>query len=447
MLAQEIIRKKRDGGPVDRAEIDFMVRGITDGSITEGQVAAMTMAIFFSGLSSEERVGLTLAMRDSGSVMDWPDVDRPIVDKHSTGGIGDNVTLVLAPALAACGAGVPSIAGRGLGHTGGTIDKLEAIPGFDPFPAPDTFRRLIADVGCAMIGQTDEIAPADRRMYAIRDITATADTLDLITPSILSKKLAEGLNALVLDVKCGTGAFMQTREDAIRLAEALVEVANSAGCQTVAYVTDMNQPLASAAGNAVEILNAIQFLTGDHADPRLLTLTLRLGGELLSMTGISRSLAEGEAMIAQSFSSGAAAVSFARMVVAQGGPSDLLERPHAHLAQADIVVPVLAETSGTIIGCDARAIGLAVIELGGGRRVASDRIDHSVGYIGLAEIGASVGAATPIGYVHARNADDADRAADALRAAYTIGSADVPENDLIGRRIDARSLKAMGASQ
>lgn len=447
MLAQEIIRKKRDGGNLDRSEIDFLVRGVAGGSITEGQVAAMAMAIFFRGLSGEERVGLTLAMRDSGSVMDWTDVDRPIVDKHSTGGIGDNVTLVLAPALAACGAGVPTIAGRGLGHTGGTIDKLGAIPGFDPFPTIDTFRRLLTEIGCAMIGQTDEIAPADRRMYAIRDISATADTLDLITPSILSKKLAEGLDALVLDVKFGTGAFMQSREEGIRLAEALVEVANSAGCETVAYVTDMNQPLASAAGNAIEVLNAIQFLTGEHADPRLLAVTLRLGGELLCLTGISASLEQGEAMIANSFSSGTATESFARMVAAQGGPSDLVEKPHAHLSQASVIMPVLAEDSGNVIACDARAIGLAVIELGGGRRTASDTIDHSVGYTGLTQIGASIEATTPIGFVHARSLNEADRAAAALRAAYTLGTGDHEEIDLIGTRIDARSLSDARVSQ
>lgn len=440
MLSQELIRKKRDGGELDRSEIDFVVRGITDGSIGEGQIAAMAMAVFFRGLSQPERVGLTLAMRDSGRVMDWQDVDRPIVDKHSTGGIGDNVSLVLAPALAACGLGVPMISGRGLGHTGGTLDKLEAIPGFDPFPTPDRFRRQIAELGCAMIGQTDEIAPADRRLYAIRDVSGTVETLDLITASILSKKLAEGLDALVLDVKCGTGAFMPTREEATRLAEALVAVANGAGCETVAYITDMNQPLASAAGNGVETLNAIRLLKGEHADPRLLAVTRRLGGELLSLVGPAGSPVEGEALIADSIASGAAADTFGRMVAAQGGPTDLVENPCVHLSQADVVVPVLAESRGCIVACDARAIGLAAIELGGGRRATSDTIDHSVGFTGLAEIGTIVEPQTPIGHVHARSAGDADRAAAALRAAYTLGTGDPQAGDLIGTRIDAGSL-------
>lgn len=447
MLSQELIRKKRDGGELDRAEIDFVVRGIADGSLGEGQIAAMAMAVFFRGLSQPERVGLTLAMRDSGRVMDWQDIDRPIVDKHSTGGIGDNVSLVLAPALAACGLGVPTICGRGLGHTGGTLDKLQAIPGFDPFPAADRFHRQIADLGCAMVGQTDEIAPADRRLYAIRDVSGTVESLDLITASILSKKLAEGLDALVIDVKCGSGAFMQTRQEATRLAEALVSVATGAGCKAVAYITDMNQPLASAAGNVVEVRNAIRLLKGEQADPRLLALTLRLGGELLSLVGIASSPADGETLIADSIGSGAAADIFGRMVSAQGGPTDLMDNPSAHLSQAGIVEPVLAETGGSIVACDARAIGLAVIELGGGRRMTSDTIDHSVGFSGLAEIGAVVEPATPIGYVHARSSDAAKRAAAALRAAYSLGTDDPQVDELIGARIDAESPSALKDNQ
>lgn len=437
MLTKEIIRKKRDGASMNRAEIDFMINGITDGSVTGEQAAAMAMAIFFRGLTVEERVGLTIAMRDSGSVMDWRGVDRPIVDKHSTGGVGDNVTLVLAPALAACGAAIPTIAGRGLGHTGGTIDKLESIPGFDPFPSLDRFRQQIRDIGCAMVGQTDQIAPADRRLYAIRDITATVETLDLITPSILSKKLAEGLDALILDVKWGTGAFMQKWEDALCLAKALTEDANAAGCKTVACLTDMNQPLASAAGNSVEVSNAIEMLNGDSTDNRLFALSVRLGGELLFLAGIADSPLEGERKVSESVSSGAAAELFARTVKAQGGPADIVERPKAHLPQADVVLPVLAGTDGRVIACDARAIGMAVIGLGGGRRIASEQIDHSVGFSQLIEIGAAVEPTTPIGFVHARSTNDAENAAAALRNAYTLGE-DTPQiTELIGTRIDA----------
>ena len=287
MLPQEIIRKKRDGGTLTTEEIGFIVRGLTDGSVTEGQVAAFAMAVFFQGMEVAERIALTLAMRDSGEVLDWPGLDGPVLDKHSTGGVGDNVSLMLAPALAACGAFVPMISGRGLGHTGGTLDKLDSIPGYRTRPDAGTFRRVTRAVGCAIIGQTADIAPADKRFYAIRDVTATVESIDLITASILSKKLAAGLDALVLDVKCGSGAFMATQGDARALAESLVQVANGAGCRTSALITDMNQPLASAAGNALEVANAANFLTGDAIDPRLWQVTVAQGGELLMLGGLA----------------------------------------------------------------------------------------------------------------------------------------------------------------
>ena len=267
MLPQEVIRKKRDRQPLEPEEVAFMVAGLTDGSVTEGQVAALAMAVFFNGMSIDERVALTLAMRDSGTVLDWSDIERPILDKHSTGGVGDNVSLMLAPALAACGAGVPMISGRGLGHTGGTLDKLDSIPGYTTQPGNDLLRATVRQCGCAIIGQTADLAPADKRFYAIRDVTATVESIDLITASILSKKLAAGLGALVMDVKVGNGAFMNTLDDAVGLAESLVSVANGAGLPTTALITDMNGPLASAAGNAVEVANAIDFLTGPASGP------------------------------------------------------------------------------------------------------------------------------------------------------------------------------------
>ena len=314
MLAQEVIARKRDGGALSAEEIRFMVDGLTAETISEGQVAAFAMAVFFRGLALDERVALTLAMRDSGRVLDW-DLPGPVVDKHSTGGVGDNVSLMLAPALAACGAYVPMISGRGLGHTGGTLDKFDAIPGYRTQPDLATLRRVVAEVGCAIIGQTDDIAPADRRFYGIRDVTATVESLDLITASILSKKLAAGLDALVLDVKAGTGAFMATVEQAGALARALVEVANGAGCPTRALVTDMNEPLASAAGNALEVANAARFLRGEAIDGRLWDVTLALGGELLAQAGIAADVADGVDRMQIAFESGAAAERFRRAVV------------------------------------------------------------------------------------------------------------------------------------
>ena len=422
MLPQEIIRKKRDGGTLTAEEIGFIVRGLTDGSVTEGQVAAFAMAVFFQGMEVSERIALTLAMRDSGEVLDWPGLDGPVLDKHSTGGVGDNVSLMLAPALAACGAFVPMISGRGLGHTGGTLDKLDSIPGYRTRPDARTFRRVTREVGCAIIGQTADIAPADKRFYAIRDVTATVESIDLITASILSKKLAAGLDALVLDVKCGSGAFMATPREARALAESLVKVANGAGCRTSALITDMNQPLASAAGNALEVANAANFLTGDAIDPRLWQVTVAQGGELLMLGGLAATAEAGGAQITQAFRSGRAAEVFGRMVAALGGPADFLERHGEHLPAAPVVREVAPAAPGLVREIDTRAVGVAVIELGGGRKRAADPIDHAVGFTCLAPIGAAVHADAPLARVHARTEAGAEAAARTLRAAYTTGA-------------------------
>ena len=352
------------------------------------------MAVFFRGMDRHERVALTRAMRDSGRVLAW-DLPGPVVDKHSTGGVGDNVSLMLAPALAACGAYVPMISGRGLGHTGGTLDKFDAIPGYQTQPDAETFARVVREVGCAIIGQTDDIAPADRRFYAIRDVTATVESIDLITASILSKKLAAGLGALVLDVKVGTGAFMSSLEAARALAQSLVEVANDAGCATRAVVTDMNEPLATAAGNALEMANAARFLRGDVIDSRLWDVTVALGAELLVQAGIATDAAEGAERMDMAFESGAAAERFERMVAALGGPSDFLDRFEAHLAGAAHIAEVPAGRAGFVAGIDTRHLGFAVVELGGGRRRPADRIDHAVGLESLIGLGAAVEPDTP----------------------------------------------------
>ncbi|MHA1528145.1 MAG: thymidine phosphorylase [Alphaproteobacteria bacterium] len=422
MLPQEIIRKKRDGGTLTAEEIGFIVRGLTDGSVTEGQVAAFAMAVFFQGMEVSERIALTLAMRDSGEVLDWPGLDGPVLDKHSTGGVGDNVSLMLAPALAACGAYVPMISGRGLGHTGGTLDKLDSIPGYRTRPDAATLRSVTREVGCAIIGQTADLAPADKRLYAVRDVTATVESIDLITASILSKKLAAGLDALVLDVKCGSGAFMATPEDARALAASLVNVANGAGCRTSALITDMNQPLASAAGNALEVANAAAFLTGDAIGPRLWQVTVAQGGELLMLGGLAATAEAGAAQISQAFRSGRAAEVFGRMVAALGGPTDLLERPGEYLPAAPVVREVAPAMPGLVREIDTRAVGVAVIELGGGRKRAADPIDPAVGFTDLAPIGSAVDAAAPLARVHARTEAAAAAAVQALRAAYTTGA-------------------------
>jgi thymidine phosphorylase len=426
MLPQEIIIAKRDGRRLTDDEIRFFVRGLTDETISEGQVAALAMAILLRGLDIDERVALTLAMRDSGRVLHW-DLPGPVVDKHSTGGVGDNVSLMLAPALAACGAYVPMISGRGLGHTGGTLDKFDAIPGYVTQPDEATFRRVVADVGCAIIGQTPDIAPADRRLYAIRDVTGTVESIDLITASILSKKLAAGLDALVLDVKVGTGAFMASRDDALALASSLTDVANGAGCRTRALITDMNEPLASAAGNALEMANAARFLRGDAIDSRLWDVTVALGAELLALSGIARDQDDGADRMAMAFESGAAAERFDRMVAALGGPTDFLDRFETHLAAAPHVADVMAGRDGFVAGIDTRGLGLAVVELGGGRRRVTDTIDHAVGLETLAGLGLAVDPDTPLARVHAASEDALAAAVARVRAAYRLD--DTPPED------------------
>ena len=423
MLAQEIIRKKRDGGELEGAEIEAIIAGLTKGTVSEGQAAAFAMAVFFNGMTTPERVALTIAMRDSGRVLAWPRgrFNGPILDKHSTGGVGDNVSLMLAPMLAAAGAFVPMISGRGLGHTGGTLDKLEAIPGYNVQPGIDLFERTVERTGCAIIGQTPDLAPADKRLYAIRDVTATVESIPLITASILSKKLAAGLDGLVMDVKTGSGAFMARMKDAKDLAETLVAVANGAGLKTTALITDMDEPLASAAGNAVEVMNALCYLTGMHRDARLHEVTLALGAEVLASSRFAKSAAEGRKILQRTLDSGAAAERFAKMVAELGGPGDLVEHPAKHLAAAPVQIEVYPSQPGTIAAIDTRALGLAVILLGGGRRLPSDRIDHSVGLTDLAGKGSAVDSSRPLAIIHAKDTGSAEAAATALRKAYILG--------------------------
>ena len=438
LLPQEIIRRKREGEELSAEEIAFMVDGLTGGTVSEGQVAAFAMTVFFNGMTRAECVALTLAMRDSGKVLDWSGLDGPVLDKHSTGGVGDNVSLILAPAVAACGAYVPMISGRGLGHTGGTLDKLDSIPGYVSQPDSELFRRVVREAHAAIIGQTADLAPADRRLYAIRDVTATVESIPLITASILSKKLAAGLGALILDVKIGSGAFMKAYEDSKGLAASLVEVANGAGLRTGALITDMNEPLASAAGNAVEVMNAVAFLTGRHRDPRLHEVTVALAADLLVLGGLAKNAGEGRAKIEAALSSGRAAEIFGRMVAALGGPADFIERPEKHLAAAPVVRAVPSPRAGIVGAIDTRAVGIAVVALGGGRARAEDRIDPAVGFTGLAGIGARVGGPdAPLAFVHARSEIAAGRAGATLAAAYDIGEQAPTANPVVYERISS----------
>jgi thymidine phosphorylase len=439
MLPQEIIRRKRDGAALGASEIESFIAGLTSGAVTEGQAAAFAMAVFFKGMNLDERVALTRAMMRSGSVLDWraENLPGPILDKHSTGGIGDNVSLMLAPMLAACGAFTPMISGRGLGHTGGTLDKLDSIPGYVAQPDLALFRRTVAEAGCAIIGQTADLAPADKRLYAIRDVTATVESIALITASILSKKLAAGLQGLAMDVKTGSGAFMTNLTDARELAESLASVASGAGLPTVSLITDMNEPLASAAGNALEVQNAVDYLTGEKRDPRLHAVTIALGAELLVLGGLAENPAFGRAAMDRALASGAAAERFERMVAMLGGPSGFLTRSRTLLPAAPIVVTAPPARAGFVEAIDARAIGMAVVTLGGGRSRAADSIDPAVGFTQLAGLGAEVSADAPLALVHARDDAQVREAAEQLSAAYRIGDAPPPRRDPVVARIVA----------
>ncbi|MEA2380897.1 MAG: thymidine phosphorylase [Solirubrobacteraceae bacterium] len=432
VLPQELIRRKRDGGALEPHEIEWFVRGITDGGVSDAQVGAFAMAVVLKGMTPEERVALTGAMMRSGEVLDWSEagLPGPALDKHSTGGVGDKVSLLLAPIVAACGGAVPMISGRGLGHTGGTLDKLESIPGYVATPAPDRFRAAVKNAGCAIVGQTAALAPADRRLYAIRDATGTVESLPLIVASILSKKLAAGLDALVMDVKAGSGAFMTDVDSARELARAIVDVAAGNGLPASALITDMDRVLGRTAGNALEVREALDHLTGAASDPRLVEVTLELSRELLRLGGI-----EGKDP-AEALRSGAAAERFATMVAELGGPADLLEKPDAHLPAAPHVVAALPERAGVVGTIDVRAVGLAVVALGGGRRHEAEDVDHAVGLSEVAAPGERVGAAErPLALVHARTEDEADAAVAALCAAFTVGDEPPPETPAIIERL------------
>lgn len=437
-LPQETIRKKRDGLPLSANELDQFIGGVVDGNVTEGQIAAFCMAVLLKGMTMAERVALTRAMTRSGEVLDWSHLDGPVLDKHSTGGVGDKVSLILGPAIAACGGYNPMISGRGLGHTGGTLDKFDAIPGYQSQPDLDTLRRVVRDAGTAIIGATDDIAPADRRIYGIRDVTGSVESIDLITASILSKKLAAGLNGLVMDVKVGSGAFASKLDDAVALAESITEVGTGAGTPTVALVTDMNEVLGTSAGNAVEVAEAVDLLTGGARDRRLYAKTRALVAEALVLGNLAEDSDAGGQAFDRAIDSGAAAERFGQMVAGLGGPSDFVDRYAFHLPTAAIVRDVEANQPGIVTSIDTRAIGIAIVTMGGGRTRPQDAIDHAVGLTDIAGIGHRVGPGDRLlARVHASSEASAERTVKALHQAFTIGDEAPAERPLIAKRVTA----------
>ena len=428
MLPQEIIRKKRDGFELSAREIGEFIRGMAEKKVDDGQVAAFTMAVFFNKMNSKETTALTLAMRDSGKTLNWKGFDKPIVDKHSSGGVGDKVSLILAPLLAAFDVYVPMIAGRGLGHTGGTIDKLEASPGYNTQADDDTFRKVVKNVGCAIIGQTADLAPADKKIYAIRDVCATVESIPLITASILSKKLAAGLEYLVMDLKCGNGAFMGNFEDACALARSIVDVANMAGTKTSALISDMNQVLGKNVGNAVEIRESLDFLQGLPVDSRLKEVTFALGAELLISCGRFKDKSEAFSKFEQAISSGRVLENFAKMCSALGAPVDFVENADKYLPHAALIKPIYAAQAGYVAAMDTRKIGVAVIKMHGGRTVFGEKLDLATGFTDFAQIGDYVDEKTPLCFVCCQNENQFETAKEDILSAVKLSQTAVKIN-------------------
>ena len=429
MDARAVIAALRRGEAVPSDALTWFARGLADQGVSDAQAGAFAMAVCLQGLGAEGRAALTLAMRDSGRTLAW-DVPGPVLDKHSTGGVGDCVSLVLAPALAACGAFVPMISGRGLGHTGGTLDKMEAIPGLSTQVTGTQFHKTVSDVGCAIVSASADIAPADKRLYAIRDVTATVESMDLITASILSKKLAAGLQGLVLDVKVGSGAFMKTHAEARELAQALVETARLAGCPTTALITDMDAPLAPALGNALEVIEVMKVLKG-QSKGRLYDLSIALGAQLLAASGQAQSGVEATAKLSQVIANGQAAEIFGRMVAAMGGPLAFVDTPERFLPEAPVIREITAQTSGVVTGFDGEALGLVIVALGGGRQVESDVVNPAVGLSDVVPAGTAVTKGQPLARVHAARESQADAAIASVRAAIIVGDMLTPQGELI----------------
>ena len=433
MNARAILAKLRHRQNPSREELAWVAGALADGTLSDAQAGAFAMGVCLNGLSDVGRVGLTLAMRDSGRIMQW-DVPGPVLDKHSTGGVGDCVSLILAPALAACGAYVPMISGRGLGHTGGTLDKLESIPGVSTTLEAAQLQHIVGQVGCAIVGASADIAPADKRLYGVRDVSSTVDSLDLITASILSKKLAAGLDGLVLDVKIGSGAFMKTLEEGQALAEALTKTANAAKCRTTAVISDMSQPLVPSLGNALEVAEVMRVLTGQTGGP-IVDVAAALGGVLLANGGLAQDVQEGADAIVQAIRSGAAAEKFGQMLAALGGPVAFVENWQRFLPEATVIREVTAPQDGYVAAIDGEKLGLAVVGLGGGRVVEGDRINPAVGLSDVVRLGTQVRRGQVLAVVHATRPGDADAAAQSVREAILMAGSKPRVPELILERV------------
>lgn len=420
-IPQEFIRKKRDNSLLSKEEIKQFINGVMDGSVANEHISAFAMAVYFTGMSLDEKTNLTTAMRDSGNTLSW-DLNGPIVDKHSTGGVGDTVSLMLGPMLAACGAYVPMISGRGLGHTGGTLDKFESIPGYNVLPDDKLFKEVVRDCGVAIIGQTSSLAPADKRIYSIRDVTATVESVPMISASILSKKLAEGLDSLIMDVKVGNGAFMPTYEKSVELAKSIVEIANNAGVKTVALLTDMNQSLASNAGNALEVKEAVEYLQNRVKNPRLHEVNIKLCSQALISSSLVSNEDEARKKLDEVLSNGKALEIFEKMTYSLGGPNNFVEKYEDYLEKANFIKPIFSEEEGIVEFIDTIALGMCVVSLGGGRIKPSDVIDHSVGLENIIALGAKVDRQTPLAIIHAKDEDSFKEAKKRVINAIKIGS-------------------------
>jgi pyrimidine-nucleoside phosphorylase len=436
-----LIERKRDGGALTPAEWRQVIAGYVSGEVPDYQMSALAMAVVFRGLTGEELAALTGAMLDSGARLEFPGWTIPRVDKHSIGGVGDKTSLLLAPMLACCGVAVPMISGRGLGHTGGTLDKLEAIPGFRTALSLAEAIAQVRRLGCVMLGQTPELVPADRKLYALRDVTGTVESLPLISASIMSKKLAEGLTGLVLDIKTGSGAFLTEMAQSLELAGTMIGLGEASGCRTVALLTAMDRPLGVACGNALETVEAIEGLRG-QGPPDLMAVTMALGVEMLLVSGLSTGPVEARTRLENTIQSGAALTRFREMVLAQGGDARVVDDP-ARLARAPTIRDLCAEHDGVIAAVEPRTVGHAVVSLGGGRARTTDQVDPAVGFLIPAKPGMSVARGDLLGTVHARDEAGAALGLQALRQAIIIG-AEGRATPLISHRVSASGVEVLG---
>jgi pyrimidine-nucleoside phosphorylase len=437
MRPQEIIAVKRDGGELSDVQIESFIAGVTTGAWADYQIAALVMAMFTRGLTANEQNAITRAMLYSGEVMDLSDIDKPKADKHSTGGVGDKTSLVIAPLVAACGVAVPMVSGRGLGHTGGTLDKLESIPGYNVNLSFSRLKRVMKDCGFGLIGQTKQIAPADKKLYALRDATATVPYIPLIVASIMSKKLAEGLDALVLDVKTGSGAFIREYKESVKLAVALCETGRSFGVNTEALITDMSQPLGRFVGNALEIYECVKILRGE-ADPAMqptVELSMQLSANLLVQCGIAKRKRDADKMLNDALSSGRALELFRRNIELQDGDPRVCDRPETLINKKLIKSAVTAKTSGYLAEVDTFAVGRAVCDIGGGRVKAEDGVDHAVGFESELKIGDAVKRGGEIGVIYCRTEEQSDLISEKLRTAYKITKTPPRKPKLIRARV------------